>query len=126
MSSAEINRLRKILAVPTSQRVDEIDDKIASLEKRLKGPPNAEDVSEVLPEAVRIGARRGPELANTLAPVMESALDKSIARNNEKMAMSLYPLLGGMVRMYVSAAVRDAMESINLIVARAVTLEGIR
>jgi hypothetical protein len=126
MSSVEFNKLRKILAQPTSQRLDEVEQKIDSIEDRLKAPPSAEDVSEVLPEAVRIRARSGPELANTLGPVMELALDKSIARNNEKMATAMYPILGAMVRKYVAAGVRDATQSINLMVARMMTMEGLR
>jgi hypothetical protein len=126
MPSVEFNRLRKILAEPTSQRVDRVEDQLASLEERLEASHRAEDVSEALPEAVRIGARKGPELANTLGPIVESALDKSIERNTDKVASALYPVLGAMVRKYVASAIRDAMESINLLVARAMTLEGMR
>src|SRR6516165_2383769 len=126
MPSVEFNRLRKILAEPTSQRLDRVEDQLASIEERLEASHTAEEVSEVLPEAMRIGARKGPELANTLGPIVESALDKSIDRNTERVASALYPVLGAMVRKYVAAAVRDATESVNLLVGRALTFEGIR
>jgi OOP family OmpA-OmpF porin len=122
----DFNRLIKILAKPTSQRLDEFGHRIDFVEECLKAVPSAATVSAVLPEAVRIGARKGPELATSLSPLMESALDQSIARDKDKMASALYPLLGAMVRKYVAAAVRDAMESINMILARALSFDGVK
>src|SRR5262245_61587525 len=122
----DFNRLRKILAKPTAQRLDQLEDRMGSIEEGFKASPTAENVSAVLPEALRIGARKGTDLAITLGPVVESALDQSIGRNKEKMATALYPLLGAIVRKYVIAAVRDAMESINMILERALSLEGVK
>jgi OOP family OmpA-OmpF porin len=122
----ELNRLIKILAKPTAQRLDQLDHRMDSIEECLKASPTAETVSGVLPEALRISARKGPDLAATLDPMVELALDRSSGRNRDKMANALYPLLGAMVRKYVNAAVRDAIESINMIVARALSLEGVK
>src|SRR5262245_46960261 len=122
----DFNRLRKILAKPTAERLDQLEYRLDCIEEWLKAPPTAENVSAVLPEAVRIGARKGPELATSLGPIMESALDQSIARNEEKVVDALYPLVGAMIRKYVNAAVRDAMESINMILARALSLQGVK
>src|SRR5215510_12137263 len=89
----DFNRLIKILAKPTAQKLDQIEHRIDFIEEGLKASSSAESVSAVLAEAVRIGARKGPDLATTLAPIMESALDQSITRNREKMANALYPVL---------------------------------
>src|SRR5262245_866069 len=126
VADQDFNRLRRILAKPTAQKLDQIEQKMDSIEECLKESPTAENVSAVLPEAVRIGARKGPDLATSLGPMIESALDQSIARSRDKMANALYPLLGAMVRKYVNAAVRDAMESINMILARALSLQGVK
>jgi len=122
----DFNRLRKILTKPAAQRLDQLEQRTDFIEEYLKAPLTAENVSAVLAEAVRIGARKGPDLATTLGPVMESALDQSITRNRDKMTNALYPVLGGMVRKYVVAAVRDAIESINIIVSRALSFEGVK
>src|SRR5262249_15310783 len=126
VAGEDFNRLRKILTKPTAQRLDQLEQRMDFIEEYLKAPLTAENVSAVLAEAVRIEARKGPDLATTLGPVMESALDQSIGRNRDKMADALYPVLGGMVRRYVTAAVRDAMESINILLARALSLEGMK
>jgi len=123
--SGEFNKLRKILGKPVEQRIDQLEHRMDVIEECLKALPTAEGVSAVLPEAVRIGVRKGPDLATTLSPVMESALDQSIVRNKDKVANALYPLLGAMVRKYVVEGVRDAMESINVILARALSFEGL-
>src|SRR5688572_12363468 len=96
----DFNRLRTILAKPTTDRLDHLEERLDFVAE-CSTPPTAENVSAVLPEAVRIGVRKGPELATTLSPVVESALDQSIARNKERLAEALYPLLGAMVRKYV-------------------------
>src|SRR5262245_53964661 len=125
-AGGDFNRLRTILAKPTTQRLEQLEPRVAFIEETLKASPTAENVSAVLPEAVRIVLRKGPDLATALGPVMESALDQSIARNKDKIANVLYPLLGAMVRKYVVAAVRDSMESINVILSRALSPEGMK
>jgi OOP family OmpA-OmpF porin len=122
----DLNRLIKILAKPTTQRLDQLDHRIDSIEECLKASPTAENVSAVLPEAVRISERKSPDLATTLEPVIELDLDRCTARNRDKMANALYPLLGAMIRKYVDAAVRDAIESINMVLARALSLQGVK
>jgi hypothetical protein len=126
VAGEDFSRLRKILAQPTAHRLDQLDQRLDFIEESSKAAPTAEKVSEVLPEAVRIGARKGPDLATTFEPMIESALDHSITRNKDKMANALYPVLGAMIRKYVNAAVRDAMESINMILARALSLQGVK
>src|SRR5262245_4943172 len=113
--SEEFSKLRRILAQPTAQRLDQLQQRLDSFEESLKASPTAENVSEVLPEAARICVRRGPDFSAALGPAIESALDQSITRNRDKMASALHPLVGAMVRKYVAAAVRDAMASINMI-----------
>jgi OOP family OmpA-OmpF porin len=122
----DLNRLAKILAKPTAQRLDQLDHRIDSIEDCLEASPTAENVSAVLPVAVRISGRKGPDLATALEPIVELALDRSTARNRDKMANALYPLLGAIVRKYVNAAVRDAIESTNMILARALSLQGVK
>jgi hypothetical protein len=74
----DFSRLRKLLLKPAAQKFDQLEQRLDSIEEKNTGA--AENVSDVLPEAVRISARKGPELAISLAPVVESALDQSIAR----------------------------------------------
>src|SRR5262245_34954805 len=126
VDGADLVRLMKILAKPTAQRLDQLEHRTDSIEECLKASPTAENVSAALPAVVRIGNRKSTEVETAFGPYMESALDQSIARNRDKMASSMYPLLGPMIRRYVNAAVRDAMESINMILARALSLQGVR
>lgn len=126
VAGEDLERLRKILAKPTAQRLDQLDHRVDSIDKSLQEAPTAEGVSVVLPEAIRIGTRKNPDLATSLGPIIESAMDHSIARHKDRMANALYPILGTMVRRYVNSAVRDAMESINTILARALSLQGVK
>jgi OOP family OmpA-OmpF porin len=59
-------------------------------------------------------------------PVIESALDESIARNRSRLANALYPILGAMIRRNIAEGVRDAIASINTILERALSPEGFR
>src|SRR5262245_44719577 len=97
-ASKDFNTLRRILLRPTAQRLDELERRADAIEQHGKIPPTAEEISGVLPEAVRISARKSQEFATVLSPVVESALDKSITRNPERMVGALYPLLLPMIR----------------------------
>jgi hypothetical protein len=122
----DFDRLRTILSRPTAQKLDEVERRMEVVEQHVNGAPTAEGVSVVLPEAVRISGRKSQDLGTALTPMVESALDQSIARNKDKLGTALYPLLGTMIRKYVVEAVRDAMESFNMILARALSMEGVR
>src|SRR5215470_13477902 len=91
----DFSRLRKILLQPATRRLQQAEERLDSLEEYSKTAPAAENVSAVLPEAVRISARKSTDLSTTLVPVIESALDESIARNRSRLANALYPILGG-------------------------------
>ena len=67
----DFNRLRKILTKPTAQRLDQFEYRMDFIEESLKGFPTAETVSAVLPEAVRIGARKNPDLSASFGPMVE-------------------------------------------------------
>src|SRR5262249_670958 len=93
VAGEDFNKLRKIRLKPTPQRLDEVEQRADAIEEHLEASPPAEDVGEVLPEAVRISARKSKDFATALAPAVESALDESITRNPERMVGALYPLL---------------------------------
>ncbi len=122
----DFNRLRTILLKPQAQRLDLIEQRLDRIEQYLKALPKAEEVSTVLPEAVRISGRKSDELATSLGPLMASGLDQSLARNKDRMINTLYPLMGAMIRRNIAESMRAAIKSLNLILERALSLEGIR
>jgi hypothetical protein len=65
VADEDFNRLRRILTKPTAQRLEQLEHKMDVVEECAKAPPTAESVSAVLSEAVRIGARKGPDLVTT-------------------------------------------------------------
>src|SRR5689334_22618975 len=89
----DLNRFCTILLKPTAQRLNELGQRIDSIEQHVTILPTAESVSAVLPEAVCISARTSQKLATVLGPVVESAMDQSIARNKDRMVAALYPIV---------------------------------
>jgi OOP family OmpA-OmpF porin len=125
-SGDDFNKLRTILLKPTAQMLNQLGQRVDSIEESVKTLPTAESVGAVLPEAVRISARTNENLATVLAPVMESAMDQSIARNKDRMVAALYPIVGAMIRKSVVEGIWDAVASINKVLERSLSLEGLK
>lgn len=98
-------RLRLLLSVPDPAEWSSVRGYVANPEQR------ARDLSEALPEAVRLG-HSGGKLRAALSPAIEESLRLSVQRHPEVITTALFPIIGAMIRRYIADALTDLQDSI--------------
>lgn len=112
-------QLRHILVGPEQARLDE-------LQRRLDDPQlRAEDLSQVVAEAIALRARQDRALQLALNPVIEEAVRISVSRDPKMLAQVLFPIVGSAVRKSVAHAFRGMVESLNHTLERSFSLEAL-
>ena len=102
-----IHKLRELLLRPEQEH-------LADLEARMLNPDRlAVHVGRALPLAVRRGHKEGDHLSGALAPIIESAIEKSIRRNPKLLAEILFPVIGRAVRHAVADAWQSLIQTLN-------------
>src|SRR5271165_3490805 len=109
-SGHPLDELGELRALLLGQQIAELQ----KLHERLDNPNlRAEEVSQVLAKAVAISIRRDRELSRSFFPIVEQALQISVARNPKFLATSLAPIIGETVRKSVANAFRNLVENIR-------------
>ncbi len=115
----ELSELRALLL---GQQLVELE----VLRKRLDDPEvRAEELSQILSQAVALSAKRDAGLRRSLYPIVEQALKISITRNPGLLATSLAPIIGDAVRKAVANALRGMAESVNFMLERSLSWESL-
>jgi len=111
--------LRRLL-LPEREDLSRLRDRLADPQLR------AEDVSEVLPPALQIGAARGPELRSALRPLVEDAIRVSVQKDPAIFADALFPIIGAAVRKAVASALQSTVQTLNQIVEQSLSWRSLR
>jgi len=81
-------------------------------------------ISDHLANIIAETSKRDPEaLSRSLQDVLASAVSEGIASNRDAMIDSLYPIMGGMISKYVTATIKELMETINKKIDDGLSLE---
>ena len=83
-------------------------------------------VTEVITEALDDRQKQDTSLVNTITPLMEKAINKSIEHNKTSIINSLYPVLGGLVRKSVAAFFNRFLAKLNHLIEYSLTIKGIK
>jgi len=118
-ASAEFAELRELL-------LGEERRKLAELQRRVEAQSkNAEEVAELLPEAIALRSGRDRQLARALAPTMERAISESVRRNPREIATAIFPVLGPAIRKALAETMAALVESINRAVEHTFSFRGL-
>jgi OOP family OmpA-OmpF porin len=117
------DELAELRALLLGQQMVELQE----LHKRLDDPNvRAEELSQVLAKAVALSLKRDRDLQRSFYPIVEQALQISVARNPGLLATSLAPIIGETVRKAVANAFRSMAENINLMLERSLSFESMK
>ncbi len=115
---ASYAQLRQLLVGPEQVALEE-------LKQRLDDPDlRAEELSQIVAEAIALRARRDRALQQTLNPLVEEAVRISVARNPAMLANTLFPIIGEAVRKAVAHALRGMLESLNQLLEHSFSWQG--
>ncbi len=116
----EIARLRSLLGIAEDRdAVDEIGERVVDPELR------AQDIAEVLPDAVTRAEREG-RLTPSLEGPIEHTLRKSITRDPKGFADILFPVMGPAIRRSITDTLRAALEGLNRALELGLSARGLR
>lgn len=82
-------------------------------------------VGAVFTEALHDRQKKDGSVNRVLLPIVEDAVEDSVAHNSDRLVNSLYPLMGSLVRKSVTAFLTDFMEKTNQLIDSSLTLKGL-
>ena len=87
---------------------------------------DAESVSEVLPDAVRLRTGKDSDLADALSPTIEQGLTTSVQRNPKPVADAIFPIIFPAIRRAIQHAMASSMQSINQSLNYGVSIKALK
>jgi OOP family OmpA-OmpF porin len=116
----EMDELRRLLLRPEQEE-------IVRLQKELRSfRPDAENLSEVLPEAVALRTRKDRQLATALMPTIEEAIGVSVKKNPQRLVEAIFPVMGPAIRKAISHAFGEMVQSLNKTLEHSLSVKGVR
>jgi OOP family OmpA-OmpF porin len=119
---ASLEELRHLIIAPEQEDLARLRERISSTQQR------AQDVSAVLPEAMRLRREQGGEeaLGEALAPSVESALRESVRKDPGTLADALFPVMGPAIRRSILQTLRSLFDSFNQTMEQSLSLRGFK
>jgi outer membrane protein OmpA-like peptidoglycan-associated protein len=116
----EFSELRGLLLKTEWGRLEKLED-------RLNDPRwQAEEVAEILPDAIRVGGRHNARLADSLQQPVETCLNISIRRDIQGFADALFPVMGPAIRKSITETLKGLVQSINQTMDHSFSLRGVK
>ena len=117
-----LEELRHLIIAPEQEDLAKLHERIENPESR------AQDVSAVLPEAIRLRRKRGDEaaLSAALGPSVETALRESVRKNPGTLADALFPVMGPAIRRSIQQTLRSLFDSFNQTMDQSLSLRGLK
>src|SRR5208283_3930107 len=117
-----LEELRHLIIAPEQEDLAKLHERIENPESR------AQDVSAVLPEAIRLRRKRGDEaaLSAALGPSVETALRESVRKNPGTLADALFPVMGPAIRRSIQQTLRSLFASFNQTMDQSLSLRGLK
>lgn len=119
-SERQWEELREILTGEERRQIESIIKRLD--DKKVR----ASDVAKILPEALRLSAKHGPRLNETLIPIIAGTISDSVKRNPSMLVDALYGLIGPATRKAVYESMKGMMQSFNDALQSVFTYEGIK
>jgi OOP family OmpA-OmpF porin len=115
-----LDELRSLLAVAEQEDV-------ARLHRRLDDPEiRAEDVGNVLAEAIAIRSGKDAQLTNALLPTVEEAIVRSVQRDPQTLVDALFPVMGPAIRKSIASTLAAMLQSLNETLTEGFSAQGLK
>ncbi len=98
-------------------------NELGELRKILIQP---DEVSEVLPAAIKRSTRKNDQLAEATLPLVEENIRLSIQRNPRILAEAIFPIIGPAIRKAIAEALGQMVQSLNQTLENSLSPKGLR
>jgi len=115
-----IDELRRLLVGPEQVKISHLNERFENPELR------AQDVSGVLPEAIKIRSARDDKIAKVLEPSIENAIKASIKRDRRVLVDALFPVMGPAIRKAISSTILGMIQSFNQVLDHSFSIQGLK
>lgn len=112
--------LRTLLVGPEQEELGALKRRLGNRSEQI------EAVAEVLPPAVDRSARQGPELRRSLEPVVRDVVQITLKHDPSLLIDAVLPVIGTLIRRYISAALQDFVDAINLAQEKSLSARSLR
>jgi len=116
---SQIDQLRQIIVGENADILDELKQRIESVEKRTK------DVAEVLPAAIDERIKADNHLVDSFKEPVALSLKQAIQAEPDTYGEILYPVMAPSIRRAIAQAISSMMVSINRTIESATSAQGI-
>jgi outer membrane protein OmpA-like peptidoglycan-associated protein len=96
-------------------------EEIRQLKRSLERARTAEEISNVLPQAIKLAALRNQTLRAAMQPVIEQSIRLSVRRDPGILSDALLPLISDVVKKTVARAIRRLSESLQEAIEQSIT-----
>lgn len=118
--SEDFSALRRLLLSPEQVQLDRLRQRLDTL------VVDAQEVSRVLPDAIRLRARQDNRLLASMLPITQEALALSIKQSPQLISDSIAPILGSAIRKAISRAMREMLQSLNQTLEYSMSWQGLQ
>src|SRR5215210_1266805 len=116
-----LDELRRLLIGPEQQELVRIQEQ---LDRRDELRP--EEVSRVLPEAVRLRSNQDKKVTEALLPTVEEAIGISVRKNPQTLVDALFPVIGPAIRRAISEALTGMVQTMNQTLEHSLSVQGLK
>ncbi len=116
----DLAELRRLLVRPEQEELRGLQERLDDKEQR------AHEVADILPEAVTLTGGRTDDLTRALRPAVEGAVHDSIRKQPQLFTDALSPILGSLVRHFISERLRALLQNFNQSLEHSFSWQGLK
>jgi len=118
-----LNPLSELRSIIVGEQKEELD----KLKNRVEeSQVDAEKVSHVLADSVRLSMQSNSKLQSELKPYVSKTVINAVENDPEKFAAALYPALLPAVKLMIASSMRSFVQSFSQVVESATTITGLK
>ncbi|MEM9922483.1 MAG: OmpA family protein [Cyanobacteria bacterium P01_D01_bin.50] len=118
--TSELSQLRSLLL-----GIEE--EKLHRFYEKLNNPQvDAEDISNMLPEAVVLRTIQDKQLSEAMVPTVEQAIESSVNQDINILSQALFPIIGPATRKAIGTALDEMLQSFNYALEHSISPQSLK
>jgi hypothetical protein len=111
----EFDEFRRLVLSSEQEKIAELESQVKNLQSQLNSipPASAQEVSNVLPAAIKQSSVANKQLSRSTLPVVEENIRQSVKENPQVLAEALFPAIGPAIRKAIAEALSTMIQSLN-------------